>query len=551
MKVSKIAAVVSASALALLLVACGSKSSSSSGSQSGNYADDQSINWMESSQLPSMDISKATDEISLNMLNNTNEGIYRLGKDNKVENGMATKTTESKDGKTWTFNLRKANWSNGDPVTAKDFVYSWQRTVNPKTAAQYSYIFSGVKNADQIMKGKKSPSTLGVKALGSHKLQVTLDKNIPYFKLLLGFVPFFPQHESFVKSAGGSYGTKASGVLSNGPFVMKGWTGTNDKWSLVKNNKYWDAKNVHLKTFNDQVTKDSSTALNLFQSGKLDEAVLSGNQVKNMLNDKSMHVLPQARLGYLEMNQKKIKAFKNLKIRQAISYALDRKTFTKNVLGDGSFPAAGFVTKNLAKNPKTGTDFVKEADSNGTGVTFNTKKAKQLWAEGLKEIGAKKLNITLMSDDTPREKNTAEYVQSQLEKELPGLNIQVQSIPYKQRLAKSAAHNFQMVLTLWGADYSDPSTDLNIMTSTNSYNNGQWTNKTYDKLVDKANNATVNQTQQRWDNMVKAEQTLMKDQGVVPIYQITVPQLLNSKVKGVIYNTAGTPYNFKDTYVSK
>lgn len=549
MKGSKIAGLAAIAVVALTLTACGSKNSDSG--KAGSYASDQSINWMESSQLPSMDISKATDEISLNMLNNTNEGIYRLGKDNKVEPGMATKTTESKDGKTWTFKLRDAKWSNGDAVTAQDFVYSWQRTVNPKTAAQYSYIFSGVKNADQIMKGKKAPSTLGIQAVDKHTLKVELDKNIPYFKLLLGFVPFFPQHESFVKSAGSSYGTTASGVLSNGPYTIKGWTGTNDKWSLNKNSKYWDAKNVHLKKLNDQVTKDSSTALNLFQSGKLDEAVISGNQVKNMLNDKSMTVLPQARLGYLEMEQKKVGAFKNLKIRQAMSYALDRKTFTKNVLGDGSFVAPGFVTKNLAKNPKTGADFTKDADSNGTGVTFNAKKAKSLWKQGLKEIGKKSLTINLMSDDTPREKNTAEYVQSQLQKELPGLKINVQAIPYKQRLAKSVAHQFEMVLTLWGADYSDPSTDLGILTSTNSYNNGQWTNKQYDKYVAAAANASVDQKEERWNNMVKAEQTLMKDQGVIPIYQQTLPRLMNQKIKGVIYNTAGTPYNFKDAYVSK
>lgn len=549
MKGSKIAGLAAIAVVALTLTACGSKNSDSG--KAGSYASDQSINWMESSQLPSMDISKATDEISLNMLNNTNEGIYRLGKDNKVEPGMATKTTESKDGKTWTFKLRDAKWSNGDAVTAQDFVYSWQRTVNPKTAAQYSYIFSGVKNADQIMKGKKAPSTLGIQAVDKHTLKVELDKNIPYFKLLLGFVPFFPQHESFVKSAGSSYGTTASGVLSNGPYTIKGWTGTNDKWSLNKNSKYWDAKNVHLKKLNDQVTKDSSTALNLFQSGKLDEAVISGNQVKNMLNDKSMTVLPQARLGYLEMEQKKVGAFKNLKIRQAMSYALDRKTFTKNVLGDGSFVAPGFVTKNLAKNPKTGADFTKDADSNGTGVTFNAKKAKSLWKQGLKEIGKKSLTINLMSDDTPREKNTAEYVQSQLQKELPGLKINVQAIPYKQRLAKSVAHQFEMVLTLWGADYSDPSTDLGILTSTNSYNNGQWTNKQYDKYVAAAANASVEQKEERWNNMVKAEQTLMKDQGVIPIYQQTLPRLMNQKIKGVIYNTAGTPYNFKDAYVSK
>lgn len=551
MKLRRLAELTAVAAVALTLAACGSnKQSSSKGT--GNYAADQTVNWMENSQLPSMDISLATDEISMNMLNNTNEGLYRLGKDNKVEAGIATKTKISKDQKTWTFTLRKnAKWSNGDPVTAQNFVYSWQRTVNPKTAAQYSYIFDGVKNADKIMKGKAPVSSLGIKADGKYKLTVTLEKNIPYFKLLLGYVPFFPQDQAFVQKKGKAYGTKSSAVLSNGPFKIEGWTGTNDSWKLVKNNKYWDAKAVHLKTLNDQVTKDSGTALNLFQSGKLDEAVLSGNQVKNMLNNKSMHVRPMSKSAYLEVNRKKVPAFKNQKIRQAMSYALNRTALTKDVLSDGSFPAKGFVTKGLAKNPKTGADFTKDADSNGTGVSYNTAKAKKLWKQGLKEIGKKSVSFTLMTDDTPQEKQTGEYVQSQLQKELPGIKISLNAIPYKQRLAKSAAHQFQMVLTLWGADYSDPSTDLDIMTSDNSYNNGQWKNTEYDKLIERAGNEDANKPEARWNDMVKAEQILMKDQGVIPLFQSTMPQLLNAKVKGVIYNTAGTPFNFKNMYVSK
>ncbi len=198
MKLRRLAELAAVAGVALTLAACGSKQSGSS--SNGSYAAKQTVNWMESSQLPTMDISLATDEISMDMLNNTNEGLYHLGTDNKVEAGMATKTKISKDQKTWTFTLRKnAKWSNGDPVTAQNFVYSWQRTVNPKTAAQYAYIFDGVKNADKIMNGKAPVSSLGIKADGKYKLTVTLEKNIPYFKLLLGYVPFFPQDESFVK----------------------------------------------------------------------------------------------------------------------------------------------------------------------------------------------------------------------------------------------------------------------------------------------------------------------------------------------------------------
>lgn len=160
-----------------VLAACGSKTSDS--------AKKQSVNFMVASEIPTMDTSKVTDTIGLTQLANTEEGLYRLGKNSSVHNALATKTVVSKDKKTYTFTLRKnAKWSNGDKVTAKDFVYSWQRTVNPKTASEYAYLFSGIKNADKIAAGKANYKTLGIKADGDYKLTVTLDRPVPYFKLL-------------------------------------------------------------------------------------------------------------------------------------------------------------------------------------------------------------------------------------------------------------------------------------------------------------------------------------------------------------------------------
>ena len=200
MKLAKVAAAGSVAALcALTLGACGSKS--------GDSASKQVLNWNESAELPTMDLSKATDVVSFDTLNNTMEGLYRLGKDSKIEPGLATKTKVSSDGLTYTFTLRKdAKWSNGDKVTAKDFVYSWRRTLDPKTNSQYAYLFEGIKNATDVMNGKKSTKEVGVKADGDYKLVVTLDKQIPYFKLLMGFPTFFPQNQKAVEKYGSKYG---------------------------------------------------------------------------------------------------------------------------------------------------------------------------------------------------------------------------------------------------------------------------------------------------------------------------------------------------------
>lgn len=198
-------------AAAALLAACGSSSSSSSSKP-------QKLAWTEAAELTTMDPSKATDRYDADQFNNVMEGLIRLSNNAKATPGMATSWKESKDGKTWTFNLRKgAKWSNGDEVTANDFVYSWRRTVNPKTASEYAYLFSGVKNAAQIVAGKKAVNTLGIKADGKYKLTVTLERRIPYFKLLMGFYIFFPQNQKFVEKCGSKYGTAAKYVLSNGP----------------------------------------------------------------------------------------------------------------------------------------------------------------------------------------------------------------------------------------------------------------------------------------------------------------------------------------------
>jgi len=538
---------VVAGASLLFLAACGSNKNSSSSNTK------QVATIAEKSELPSMDISKSTDVTSSNMLNNTNEGLYRLGKDSKVTPGMATATKITNGGKTYTFTLRKnAKWSNGDKVTAKDFVYGWQRTVNPKTASQYAYLYSGIKNADQISGGKKAVSSLGVKAEGDYKLVVTLDHPISYFKKLMGFVNFFPQNENAVKKYGSKYGTTSTAMVYNGPYKMTGWTGTNLSWKLVKNNSYWDKKSVKMQTINFQVTKDTSTGLNLFNSNKLDDAYLSGTQVKNYKNNKNFKLRKVASTFYIEYNRKAsnatvAKAFKNDKIREALSLAINRKQFVNDVLADGSTVAKGYVSSDLAKSPTNNKDFADDAYV-ASGVAYNMTKAKALYKAGLKEIGAKSLNIKLLSDDTDGAKKSTEYIQGQWQK-LGNLKVSNQNVPFKTRLQRSQNGNFDTVISAWSADFTDPISFLSLFTSNNSYNNGKYKSAAYDKYVDAAENKDANNTKARWADMVNAEKTLMKDTGVAPVYQQTEAHLVRTNLKGIIYNTAGTQYNYKYMYV--
>lgn len=528
-------------AISLSLAACSSKS--------GSKNDQQVLNWSEATELSSIDPSKATDSESFDMLGNSMEGLYRLGNNSKVEPGIARSTKISKNKLHYTFTLRKgAKWSNGDEVTAKDFVYSWKRTIDPKTGSSYSYLFDGVANANDIINGKKAPTTLGIKADGKYKLSVTLDKQVPYFKLLMGFPVFFPQNEKAVKKYGSNYGTESKYMVYNGPFVMKNWTGSNLSWKFKKNNDYWDKKNVKLSGINFKVNKSPSTAYNLYQSGKSDMSQLSTEQARQLNKKPGFTVEKSGQMTYLEFNQKQA-AFKNTKIRQALSLAINRKQLAGKIMGEGTEIPTGIVPNGLAKN--NGTDFSKEAKTDD--LRYSESEAKRLFNEGLAEIGQSKLRFTLLGADTDQSKDVTAYIQSQLEQHLGSdkIRVDVSNVPLKTRLSRSRAGNFDVVAANWVADYTDPISFMELFTTGNEYNDGSWSNSQYDELIKAAKTTDAADPDKRWNDMVKASKILSKDMGVSPLYQQNSPEMIRPKVKGLIVNSAGVMYNYKNVHIEE
>lgn len=542
MKFTKMLATAGALAVAAVsLAACGSKSSSSS---STTKAADQTLNWTTSAEIPTMDASKATDSSSFNQLNNVLEGLYKVGKNNKIEPGIATSYKVSKDGKTYTFTLRKgAKWSNGDEVTAKDFVYSWRRTVNPKTASEYAYLFDVIKNASAIQTGKKSVSSLGVKADGKYKLVVTLTKKTPYFMKMITMAIFSPQNEKAVKKYGSKYGTASKYMVYDGPYVQTGWTGSNLSWKLKKNKYYWDAKKVSLKTINFSVVKSTTTGYNQYQSGKVDAVSLNAEQTKKLKGQSGYTVRKTASTFYLQYNFKN-KYLKNKNIRKALSLVINRQQLISSALGSGT-ASKGFVPAGLSSY--NGKDFA-SASYVKEFTEYNLKLAKKYWKLGLKQLGVKKVSLSLLDDDTDAGKATTEYLQSAIESNLSGASISVSTVPFKTRLQRQSQKDFQMVDSGWSADYADPTNFLDLMTSSNSYDYGSYKSSTYNKYVALAESET--NEAKRWNYMVKAEETLANDQAVTPLYQQSSAMLVNPKVKDVVYDTTSGTYNFKYAYMA-
>ncbi|NVH29661.1 peptide ABC transporter substrate-binding protein [Lactobacillus delbrueckii subsp. bulgaricus] len=541
MKLSKtfsVGATVLASAA--LLAACGSNSSKESSSSK------KTLNWMDSAEIPTMDLSKATDAASFNQISNTMEGLYRLGKNSKLEKALATSEKVSKDGKTYTYTLRKSKWSDGSELTAKDFVYSWRRTVDPKTASQYSYLFSGIKNADAIVAGKKKPETLGIKAVGKYKLVITLERRIAYFDKLMGFAVFFPQSEKAVTKYGSKYGTASKYMLYNGPFKQTGWTGSNLSWKMVKNPYYWDKKNVKLDTITWSVQKTPSTSYNLYQSNKLDYTGLDASQTKQLKNQKGYVTLNQGATFYLQFNIAKNKYLANTNIRKALSLAVDRKGLTSS-LGGNSVPANTLTPTQLTD--VNGEDYTKRISKSAESfypASTNKKEAVKYLNKGLKELGVSKFSFKILSDDTDSGKKTTEFLQSTFESTFGNkVSVSVQNLPFKTRLSRSTAGNFDVVVSGWSADFADPISFLDLFTSTNPENNGKWKNTSYDKLI--ADSKTTASTSKRWDDLTKAEDILLNNVGVAPLYYSTSAALIRPTVKDV-YQNRGT-WNFKDTYI--
>ncbi|WP_341779218.1 peptide ABC transporter substrate-binding protein [Levilactobacillus sp. HBUAS70063] len=541
--------VLTLAALSLLTLAgCGSQASTSN--SSSKYAAKQELNWTESSELATSDLAQATDTLSFTVLQNTQEGLYRLNSKGTPANALATSTKITNGGKTYAFNLRKnAKWSNGQPVTAKDFVYSWQRTLNPKTASQDAFYLYQVKNAEAVNKGKQPLSALGIKADGKYKLTVQLSKPVSYFKKLLAWPLFYPLNQKAVDQYGKKYGTSSATTVYNGPFRLTKWNGTGKSWTLAKNQTYWDKKAVHLTKINEQVTESTTTSYNLYNAKKTDETLLSGQQIKNNKNSKDFVKRLPTGSQRLDLNQKKVAAFKNANVRKALSLAINRSQLVNDVLQDGSIASKGFVPAGMGNNPKTGEAFNQEAYVK-SGVSYNLKQAKRLLAKGLKQTGDKKLNVTLSVSDTDTNKQTAEFLQSSLEK-LPNVKVTIKTVPYVQLITQQNNGNYELTLAGWQSVFADPINFLDVFESDSSYNTTGWKSSEFDKLLDEAENQDGNQPTTRWAKLVKAEKILINDQGTIPLYQAAKSQLLRSNVKGIVYNGAGVPYDFKTTYIAK
>ena len=261
------------------------------------------LNITGASDIPTLDPSKASDTVSSEVLMNTMEGLTKLDKDGKLAPGIAEKWEKSEDGKTWTFNLRKdAKWSNGDPVTAKDFEYSWKRTLDPATASTYGFIMYDIKGAKDYNLGKvDNADNVGIKAVDDYTLQVELVRPVHYFDSLMFFKSFLPQNQKVVEQFGSEYGTAHDKMVYNGPFTLSDWK-IEDIYTMSKNPSYWDASSVKIDKVNTKIVKDPNAALNLYETGQIDIVGLNSENVDKYKDSPEFNTRKDAGTFFLMVN---------------------------------------------------------------------------------------------------------------------------------------------------------------------------------------------------------------------------------------------------------
>ncbi|MEC2870095.1 peptide ABC transporter substrate-binding protein [Bacillus bombysepticus] len=529
-----------------LLTACsGEKETKNTAKATDKNETKQSINLPYIAEIPTMDVTKATDSESMNVMRNVFEGLYTLGEDNKLIPGVAKSYDVSDDKKTYTFHLRESKWSNGTPVTAADFVFSWKRAVNPNTAAEYAFLLFDIKNAKRINSKELPIDELGVKAIDDKTLEVQLEQPVPYFIDLTTFATFLPINEKYFKSKGKQYGLEAEQLIYNGAFTLGNWK-HEQGFQLKKNSNYWDAKTVKLDEINFDIVKDKSTEINLYESGQLDRVGLTGEFVDKYRKNPDFKERSEVTVQFLRMNQKN-DVLKNKHARLAISQSMNKKAFVDTVLNNGSLPADGFIPADFAKGPD-GKDFRKE---NGALVKDDLKTAKGNWKKAKQELGKEQVTLELLTSDNAIAKKNAEYLKGELEKNLEGLTVHVKPQPRKQQIQLLLNSDYDLGVDVWAPDIPDPITFLDIFTTDSSYNFDKYSNQAYDELIHRAKTDLAGNETARWEAMKQAEKILLEDGAVAPFYQSGRSYLQRSSINGIVTNDFGGEFNYKFAEIKK
>ncbi len=471
------------------------------------------------------------------------EGITIVGPDGEILPGSAT-SWENKDFTVWTFKIREdAKWSNGDPVTAQDFVYSWQRLADPNTASPYeSYLqYAHIVNIDDIIAGKKKPTELGVKALDNNTLEITLSEAVPYLPKLLAHSSMSPVNQKVIEKFGEKW-TQPANFVGNGAYVLKNWT-VNERIELERSPTYWDNKNTVINKVTFLPISSEVTDVNRYRAGEIDMTYSNlpiefFQKLKKEIPDE-LRISPYLCTYYYEINNEKA-PFDDPRVREALKLSMDRDIITYKVKNQGDIPAYGFTPPF--------TDSIKESKpewfASWTQEQRN-EKARQL----LEEAGYNKANplkFKLLYNTSDLHKKVAIAASSIWKKNL-GAEVSLENQEWKTFLDTRHQGNYDVARAGWCADYNEPSSFLNMMLSYSSNNTVHYKNKQFDAYMKES--LRVKSDDERAEIYQKAEGVLDKDSAIVPLYYYVNTRLVKPYVGGYSGKDPLDNLHTKDLYI--
>lgn len=543
-------------ALGAALVGCGgddkaattteaNKQDAAAAPAAGDLAEKQEIVINNAAEPESLDPHKVSGVPESNILRQMLVGLTTTDTEGNTVPGMATEWS-SEDNKVWVFKLRDAKWSNGDPVTAHDFVYSFRRVVDPATASPYATYLAGLKvvNAQDIVDGKVKPDTLGVKAIDDKTLEVTLAEPVPYFPHALFHTSVKPVNQKVIEALGDQW-TRVGNFVGNGPYTLKEWQ-VNERIVLERNPNYYDDANTTINKVTLLVIGSDTTDVQRYKAGEVDITAdaLPPTQFKQLQSElgDEVKVSPKLCTYYYEFNHTKA-PFDDVRVRRALSLVLDRDTIVDKILGQGQKVAYQF-TPEATNGIKNHTPEWKSWDK-----AKRIEEAKKLLNEaGYSESNP--LKFELLYNTNEQHKTLAVAAASFWKDALGFVDVTLTNQEWKTYLDTRRTQKHQMSRGGWCADYNEASTFLNTFLSTDSSNYGKYNSPAFDAIMAQTLGADVT-PEQRAELYRQAEEVLDKEAATIFVYQYVAPRLVKPYVSGFATNDPQGQWHVKDLKILK
>lgn len=504
-------------AIAIALAGCKSRHTAP---LEGFGNEDQVLRISSASEPETLDPRKARDLPTVTILNMLYEGLLRLNFSGKPTPGIAESYALSSDQKKYTFKLRKCKWSNGDPITAGDFVRSWKEVLDPLFPAPNAYQLYAIKGAKAAKEGKDSLDNVGIKAIDSQTLEVELETPLAYFTELVCSFFYYPVHSNF----------SSGNLITNGPFKVRAWK-RQSELIVERNENYWDVSEVKLDGIIIQIL-DEQTALRMYENGEIDWAgspmgTLPQDSILTLTHQHTLRITNAAGTHWFQFNISK-KPFDNEKMRKAFTLALNRKAIVEHVTQGGQKPAEGIVPPSLGLRSKP---YFEDND---------VPKAFEALQEALKETDTSiddlpPISLCYISND--RNNKIAQAVQQQWKKTL-GISVQLENCESQVFFENRKNSNFQMAMGSWYADFHDPINFLELFKSKNNPTNGtNWEDSSYQNLLDESSKEL--DPSKRFKLLQQAEALLMRQLPVAPLFFGVFNYVKDDNLLGVYFSDLG------------